>query len=390
MFNILTLDKVRKIEIESTTYCNAGCPHCSRHKPNTSILEDNMQMDHLKPELVYKLKDDFGDQTPLMDVWYVGNLGDSLMHPQMENIWEFTAKNFRYTEMETNGGARKLDFWKNLGDISKRSQNAMMIFSIDGLEDTNEIYRKKVKWDKLMENVQAYIGAGGMATWKWLTFKHNEHQVEEARNFAKKLGFVKFEPMMATRYEEKTYTAKPKTLDKKTGSTWARETYLELKKSEIQLGSAVGKEIDQRLKEVRFDDRVPKVDCKYIKKQRMYLNAKGRIWPCCWTSVWDKFNDFRHMDPLIWKYYEKGFNDYNRYSMKEIFEHSAWEEMTTAWEVKSKNAFGKQPMNICHRKCTNSKWEALCNIRHEKDVTTFKPEAFDNVAEDDTKRRIAN
>ena len=54
MFNILTLDKVRKIEVESTTYCNAGCPHCSRHKPNTSILEDNMQMDHLKPELIYK------------------------------------------------------------------------------------------------------------------------------------------------------------------------------------------------------------------------------------------------------------------------------------------------------------------------------------------------
>ena len=114
MFNILTLDKVRKIEVESTTYCNAGCPHCSRHKPNTSILEDNMQMDHLKPELIYKLKDDFGDQTPLMDIWYVGNLGDSLMHPQMEDLWEFTGKNFRYTEMETNGGARKVDFWKNM------------------------------------------------------------------------------------------------------------------------------------------------------------------------------------------------------------------------------------------------------------------------------------
>ena len=96
------------------------------------------------------------------------------------------------------------------------------------------------------------------------------------------------------------------------------------------------------------------------------------------------------MDPLIWPHYKKGFNDYHKHSMKEIFEHSAWEEMTTAWTVKSRNAYGKQPMNLCHRKCTNSKWEALCNIRHEKDVTTFKPEAFENVAEDDTKRNIAN
>ena len=48
MYNILTLDQVRKIEVESTTYCNAGCPHCSRHIPDTSILEKNMQMDQKK------------------------------------------------------------------------------------------------------------------------------------------------------------------------------------------------------------------------------------------------------------------------------------------------------------------------------------------------------
>jgi hypothetical protein len=265
-----------------------------------------------------------------------------------------------------------------------------MYFSIDGLEDTNEIYRKKVKWDKLMENVQAYIGAGGMASWKWLIFKHNEHQVEEARELAKKLGFVAFEPIWATRYETTVYNkTKPKTTSNNSFNI-PREKFDQLTTGEIQLGSAVQDQVQKQLEKVKFDTGVPKIDCKYIKKQRMYLNAKGRIWPCCWTSIWDKFDDFRHMDPLIYPYYEKGFNDYNKYSMKEIFEHSAWKEMTTAWEVKSTNKFGKQPMNLCHRKCTNSKWEALCNIRHKKDVSTFKPEAFDNVAEDDTKRNIAN
>ena len=68
-----------------------------------------------------------------------------------------------------------------MGETPKANKNAMMLFSTDGLEDTNEIYRKKVKWDKLMENVEAYIGAGGMATWKWLTFKHNEHAAEARR-----------------------------------------------------------------------------------------------------------------------------------------------------------------------------------------------------------------
>ena len=57
MFNILTLDQVRKIEVEATTYCNAGCPHCSRHLPNTSKLDPDMQMNQITPELIYKLND---------------------------------------------------------------------------------------------------------------------------------------------------------------------------------------------------------------------------------------------------------------------------------------------------------------------------------------------
>ena len=387
MFNILTLDKVRKIEVEPTTYCNAGCPHCSRHLPNTSILEPDMQMDHIKPELIYKLKDDFGEQTKKMDVWYVGNLGDALMHTHMEDIWEFTAKNFRYTELETNGGARKIDFWKNMGEISKRNQNAMMFFSIDGLEDTNEIYRKKVKWDALMANVEAYLGAGGMATWKWLIFKHNEHQVEEARELAKKMGFVTFEPIWATRYDNTAYNKTPYLSKSLYGTPEGvpMEKFKQMTTGEIQLGSDVKQQVEKRLQQVRYDTDVPKISCKYIKQQRMYLNAKGRIWPCCWTSVWDKFNDFGHMDPLIWPHYEKGFNDYHKYSMKEIFGHSAWEEMTTAWTVKSKNAYGKQPMHLCHRKCTNNKWEALCNIRDDSIISEFKPDALDNVAKDETK-----
>ena len=381
MFNILTLDKVRKIEVEPTTHCNAGCPHCSRHIPNTSIVEPDMQMDHIKPELIYKLKDDFGEQTKIMDVWFCGNLGDALMHPDMEDIWEFTAKNFKYTEIETNGGARSLDFWKNMGEISKRNKNANMYFFFFFLEDTNEIYRKKVKWGKLMANVEAYIGAGGTATWKWLIFKHNEHQVEEARALAKKMGFVSFEPMWATRYDNTVYNKSHQANSPlirnnqgySPGNGIPAETYKQMTTGEIQMGSAVKEQVEKRLAEVSYDTDVPKISCKYVKQQRMYLNAKGRIWPCCWTSVWDKFDDFRHMDPLIWPHYEKGFNDYSSRSMKEIFSDSVWEEMTTAWKVKSKNKYGKQPMHICHRKCTNNKWEVMCNIRDESQISEFKP-----------------
>ena len=56
-------------------------------------------------------------------------------------------------EIHTNGGARNVEFWENLGKLSKiAGKNILVIFSVDGLEDTNHIYRRNVKWDKLKEN----------------------------------------------------------------------------------------------------------------------------------------------------------------------------------------------------------------------------------------------
>ena len=42
--------------------------------------------------------------------------------------------------MITNGGARSVDFWKTLAELKVN-----VTFSIDGLEDTNHLYRRNVK-----------------------------------------------------------------------------------------------------------------------------------------------------------------------------------------------------------------------------------------------------
>ena len=90
------------------------------------------------------------------------------------------------------------EFWSELGNLfPKEADLGGLIFSIDGLEDTNHLYRQYVGWVKLMENVNAYMSAGGVAVWDYLIFKHNEHQIDEAEKLSKKLGFYKFTPKKA-------------------------------------------------------------------------------------------------------------------------------------------------------------------------------------------------
>jgi len=64
-------------------------------------------------------------------------------------------------------------------------------FGIDGLEDTNHMYRRGVKFDTAINNAHAFIQAGGKAQWNWLVFKHNEHQIDQARMLSSILGFEK-------------------------------------------------------------------------------------------------------------------------------------------------------------------------------------------------------
>ena len=118
------------------------------------------------------------------NIFFCGNYGDPMMHPQIVELCNI----FRNNTINTNGGIGKL---KDYVELAK--QGTKIVFSIDGLEDTNHIYRQDVDWKKLLERVQTFIQAGGHATWKFIPFKHNQHQIKQAEEFAYYLGFKSFE-----------------------------------------------------------------------------------------------------------------------------------------------------------------------------------------------------
>jgi len=72
----------------------------------------------------------------------------------------------------------------------KNKNNLSVTFSIDGLENTNHMYRQGVQWKRIMANARAYIEAGGQAVWKCLVFEHNQHQLTEIKNLARQMGFA--------------------------------------------------------------------------------------------------------------------------------------------------------------------------------------------------------
>ena len=57
--------------------------------------------------------------------------------------------------------------------------NGRVDFNIDGLQDTNHVYRKNTNFEKIIDNASAYIRMGGIAEWNYIVFKHNQHQIDK-------------------------------------------------------------------------------------------------------------------------------------------------------------------------------------------------------------------
>ena len=176
----MDLTKIKKFIFETSNYCNLHCPQCPRFDAK-GYLDKDISLKHLSFTNIQK---NFNlDAMPaLTDIMFEGDYGDPMMNPQICEFVEFF-KDITVT-IVTNGSIRNPSFYKQLAEYD----NVRITFSIDGLEDTNHIYRINANWNKIISNVKAYTDAGGKAKWKYLIFEHNQHQVSEARKLATNLG----------------------------------------------------------------------------------------------------------------------------------------------------------------------------------------------------------
>ena len=162
----------------------------------------------------------------LDSMYMCGNLGDPIIATDTLKIFQYFRKHNpdMWLSMNTNGGAQIPAWWAGLA--STFNKKGAVIFSVDGLKDTNHIYRQGVNWDIVERNMRAFVKATGRARWDFLIFEHNQHQVEEAKALAMEIGCEKFIPKKTGRFV--TATTQPK--EEHEGSNRKGTETVELKK----------------------------------------------------------------------------------------------------------------------------------------------------------------
>ena len=172
------INVIKHLQVETTTYCNSFCPGCSRNVEGGEI-NPHISLQHMGMKTWGKLFEDNSISALTLN----GNFGDPMMNPNIVQMLDKVANIGNITDMvsiHTNGGLRSLEHWQELANVLQKFKKHEVVFSIDGLEDTNHIHRRGIDFKKIINNAKEFISHGGTAHWRMIIFDHNKHQVQKA------------------------------------------------------------------------------------------------------------------------------------------------------------------------------------------------------------------
>lgn len=257
-----TTKEILRLQIEIGNYCNLECPSCAR-KSNRRLPLDTDWM-----SLSFIEKHIRKTSLPnLIDISICGNIEEPTINPEIESIIEYFCSNWPDADISisSNASTRNEKFWNRLGQISANHPKFQVVFAIDGLEDTNHLYRVGSSWEKILRNIRAYLSnPGAVAIWQFVEMPHNSHQIESVKEFAKSEGFK---------------------------NVWLRTSGRVTKESVINVYTK------------KYHSQNETIVCRAQTKVRtnapsIFVNYLGDVVPCCWLDPVNVSN-YKAMIPWI-------------------------------------------------------------------------------------------
>jgi MoaA/NifB/PqqE/SkfB family radical SAM enzyme len=258
-----SLETLSEINFELSSHCNSKCPQCPRYDIFGNVHKD-LNVAHLDLDIIKKLP--LKQMKKLKTISLCGNFGDPLMHPDLNEIVNFFQN--QQISISTNASLRSKEWWTKLG----AHKNIEVTFCIDGIESVHELYRRNTSYKKIIENAKAFIQAGGTARWQFIVFRHNEHQLNEAKKLSQEMGFKQIDFIYSDRFD--------------TNNKWKvydnNEYLYDLEKSLHQttlresLNAPEGEKYWKSLNKNKGA-----ISCVWSEARRLYIHSDGTVYPCC-------------------------------------------------------------------------------------------------------------
>lgn len=348
----LSTEDIRYLQVDHNSTCNLRCPQCARNHNGETLPG--------LPQVELSVSDYEKMITPNLEtIMFCGNYGEVIVSetflPTIK--WLINESTFKGKIIVTsNGSARDRLWWTELAQLLKG--RGKVNFSIDGLADTNHLYRVNSNFDKIIENASAFIDAGGKARWDFLVFGHNEHQVDDAIKLAQSLGFEQFQIKLTNRFINDEHYKNKKIESDDIQIVQSKRSQYILNMPAFLNYQGKGKEQNEKILEDfgSWTNYVNKtsISCKWQNKGQIFIDFEGRVWPCTWTASGyyhhDENNTQKIQSRKILDHYGWNFNSVRHHTLEEILNHEYFaEKLCGSWNGSTEDAIPK--LVACGRTC---------------------------------------
>ena len=284
--------------IEISSKCTLRCPRCSRQEVPDGLVNTELDLEFFKrnftPEFVL---------ANVEKITFCGDDGDPIYAHDLIPVIQYI-KSIKPVEIVivTNGSHKKVSWWNDLGQCLSKQDSVH--FSIDGYDNaSNNLYRVNSDYDSIVAGLTALRAASQcQIVWAAIAFKFNEHHIDTMKKVAKQLGVDRFQLTKSTKF----------------GSVYPSygiDDPLEPSKKYISSSHRFEREITAFTESGKWEP-IPLINntlfnqtpsrngitplCK-IGNKGLYIDARGRLFPCCWVA-----NRYNHNSD--WQQIANNFN----------------------------------------------------------------------------------
>lgn len=329
---------VHRFSVELTNTCALACPKCSRTtKDEHGFTEDLNVTKVLSLEFIKKIfPPELAEHQKSWIIDLTGNYGDAIYHPHLHEILSYLRSLNVKLQLITNGSYRSREWWEKTARLLGPDNS--LIFSIDGLRDTNPIYRVNSDWDGIMEGIRTSV-PHTKVTWKWIVFSHNEHQIEQGRELAKSLGVQRFLVTKSGRLGKNDELA-PK--DEWLGLKSRNKTVIrELMRTRWKFTRLIlGKGSEPVLRKILASPTVSPRDVTIYPRcqtgKDVFISCEGHLYPCCYS---------RDTVKSSWFFKMKDRFSLHAKSLEEVLSDPEWRRLESRWKS------AESCPEVCVRSC---------------------------------------
>lgn len=318
--------------IEISSKCTLRCPRCARQEVPDSLVNTELDLEFFQrnftPEFVLN---------NVEKITFCGDDGDPIYAHDLIAVIQYI-KSIKPVEIViiTNGSHKKPEWWTQLGSVLDSSDTVH--FSIDGWDNvSNNQYRVNSDFASIMDGISALRSASDcQIVWAAIAFQFNEDRLDHMKTLAKQLDIDVFQLTKSTKFGS-IYPGygiddplQPSVKFVSTSHRFEREV------SELTYR---GSWTPVHSKNIELYDQTPSRNgvtplCE-IGNKGLYIDARGRLFPCCWVA-----NRYNHNSQ--WQKLAENFNLHTK-TVTNVLADPFWN-----------NEFQAFKWQECQTKCSNS------------------------------------